>query len=132
MKRSTHFRLLLCLCAFSVAVLFAPDGVSVPAATKPLSAYDDQVRELMSKMTLDEKIGQMTQPDQQFLKDIGDIQKYHVGSLLSGGDSDPKAGNTLEDWTEMVDRYQLEALIGIHEGDPGYSPLFPYGYGLTY
>ena len=84
------------------------DGIPVPV--KPLSAYDDQVRELMSKMTLDEKIGQMTQPDQQFLKDMGDIEKYHLGSLLSGGDSDPKAGNTLEDWTEMVDRYQSEAL----------------------
>jgi beta-glucosidase len=92
-----------------MAILAPPTG-SVPAAIKPLSAYDGQVQELLSKMTLDEKIGQMTQPDQQFLKDIGDIQKYHVGSLLSGGDSDPKAGNTLEDWTEMVDRYQSEAL----------------------
>ena len=64
----------------------------------------------MSTMTLDEKIGQMTQPDQQFLKDVSDIQKYHVGSLLSGGDSDPKPGNTLQDWTDMVDRYQSEAL----------------------
>jgi len=110
MKRPALFRLLLFVCAFSGAVLFTPGGVSVPAAIKPLSAYDDQVRDLMSKMTLDEKIGQMTQPDQQFLKDITDIQKYHVGSLLSGGDSDPKAGNTLRDWTEMVDRYQSEAL----------------------
>ena len=110
MKRFTLFRPLLFLCAFSVAVLFAPGGVGVPTHVKPLSAYDDQVRELMSKMTLDEKIGQMTQPDQQFLKEMGDIEKYHVGSLLSGGDSDPKAGNTLEDWTEMVDRYQSEAL----------------------
>ena len=110
MKRPALFRLLLFICASYGAVLFTPGGVGVPAAIKPLSAYDDQVRELMSKMTLEEKIGQMTQPDQQFLKDIGDIQKYHVGSLLSGGDSDPKAGNTLEDWTDMVDRYQSEAL----------------------
>jgi len=64
----------------------------------------------MSRMTLDEKIGQMTQPDQQFLKDVSDIQKYHVGSLLSGGDSAPQTGNTLQDWTDMVDRYQSEAL----------------------
>jgi beta-glucosidase len=92
-----------------MAILAPPRG-GVPAAIKSLSAYDGQVQELLSKMTLDEKIGQMTQPDQQFLKDIGDIQKYHLGSLLSGGDSDPKAGNTLEDWTEMVDRYQSEAL----------------------
>src|SRR5207248_8132970 len=35
---------------------------------------------------------------------------YHLGSVLSGGDSDPKNGNTLQDWTEMYDRYQSEAL----------------------
>jgi beta-glucosidase len=61
-------------------------------------------------MTLDEKIGQMTQADQMFLKDPSDIQKYYLGSILDGGDSDPKAGNTLADWTDMVDRYQSEAL----------------------
>ena len=61
-------------------------------------------------MTLDEKVGQMTQADQDFLKDIGDIRKYYLGSLLNGGDSDPKAGNSLAAWTDMYDRYQSEAL----------------------
>ena len=109
MKHSALFRIPLFGCIFWMAIL-PPRRDGIPVPVKPLSAYDDQVRELMSKMTLDEKIGQMTQPDQQFLKDMGDIEKYHLGSLLSGGDSDPKAGNTLEDWTEMVDRYQSEAL----------------------
>src|SRR2546425_1004097 len=61
-------------------------------------------------MTLDEKVGQMTQADQDFLKDIGDIRKYYLGSVLNGGDSDPKAGNSLAAWTDMYDRYQSEAL----------------------
>ena len=60
-------------------------------------------------MTLAEKIGQMTQPDQQFLKDVSDIETLFVGSLLSGGDSDPKT-NSLQDWTEMYERYQSHAL----------------------
>jgi beta-glucosidase len=77
---------------------------------KPLAAYDAQVNELLGKLTLDEKIGQMTQPDQQFLKSIDDIDKYHLGSLLSGGDSDPKTGNDLESWTELYNRYQSRAL----------------------
>ncbi len=57
-------------------------------------------------MTLDEKIGQMTQPDQEALKDPADIEKYFLGSLLSGGSSDPKAGNSLIAWTDLYDNYQ--------------------------
>jgi beta-glucosidase len=68
------------------------------------------VNALLEKMTLDEKVGQMTQPDQSFLKSDSDIVKYHLGSLLSGGDSDPKAGNSLEAWTNLIDRYQKRAL----------------------
>src|SRR5215471_17089933 len=83
-KRRSLFPILFFTRVTWMAILRPPRG-SLPAAVKPLSGYDDQARELMSKMTLDEKIGQMTQPDQQFLKDIADIQKYYVGSLLSGG-----------------------------------------------
>ncbi len=61
-------------------------------------------------MTLDEKIGQMTQADQKFLKSVDDIETYHLGSLLSGGDSDPKSGNDLVSWTDLYDNYQKRAL----------------------
>jgi beta-glucosidase len=81
-----------------------------PAAPKSLSSYDRQVRELLAQMTLEEKIGQMTQAEQDALKDVNDIQKYFLGSLLSGGNSDPKAGNSLQAWTDMCDRYQEHAL----------------------
>src|SRR6516164_6092012 len=78
------------------------------AATKPkaLSSYDAQIKPLLAKMTLEEKIGQMTQPEQSALKDQADIENYFVGSLLSGGDSDPKEGNSLSAWTDLYDRLQ--------------------------
>ena len=85
-------------------------AIGNPAAQKPLTSYDAQVRELLTQMTLDEKIGQMTQAEQDALKDVNDIQKYFLGSLLSGGGSDPKAGNSLEAWTDMYDGYQTHAL----------------------
>jgi beta-glucosidase len=75
-----------------------------------LSSFDAQVNALLRKMTLDEKVGQMTQPDQSFLKSDADIAKYYLGSVLSGGDSDPKEGNSLEAWTNLIDRYQKRAL----------------------
>ena len=52
----------------------------------------------------------MTQAEQDALKDVNDIQQYFLGSLLSGGNSDPKAGNSLAAWTDMCDGYQEHAL----------------------
>ena len=61
-------------------------------------------------MTLEEKVGQMTQAEQDALKEIGDIRTYALGSLLSGGSSDPKAGNSVTAWADLYDRLQAEAL----------------------
>ena len=84
---------------------------SVPLASKQLSSYDPQVKDLLAKMTLDEKIGQMTQPEQgPVLNNPGDMQKYFIGSVLSGGDSDPSDGNSVQAWTNLYDRVQTEAL----------------------
>ncbi len=85
--------------------LFAQDGPAVD-----FSVLDQQIRPLLEKMTLDEKIGQMTQADQDFLKDPADIETLFLGSLLSGGNSDPKEGNSLIAWTDMYDRYQRRAM----------------------
>jgi beta-glucosidase len=123
--------LLLCVLALS-----AP-------SPKRLSSYDTQVKKLLSQMTLDEKIGQMTQPEQSALRDQADIENYFVGSLLSGGDSDPKEGNSLEAWTSLYDRLQahtaktrlkIPLLYGIdavhgHNNVLG-AVIFPHNVGL--
>jgi beta-glucosidase len=61
-------------------------------------------------MTLDEKIGQMVQVDSAVLKDKADVQKYFLGSVLSGGNSDPDTGNTAQDWLKFVNSFQTYAL----------------------
>ncbi len=80
------------------------------AGPKPLASFDAQVKPLLAKMTLEEKVGQMTQPDQEFIKDLADINNLFIGSVLSGGNSDPKEGNSLQAWTDMYDRIQQQAL----------------------
>jgi beta-glucosidase len=88
-------------------------GLAIAAAqSKPgfFAKFDSQAKKLLAQMTLEEKIGQMTQPDQMYLKSIDDIEQFHLGSVLSGGDSDPKSGNDLNSWTEMYDRLQARAL----------------------
>ncbi|MBN2242313.1 MAG: glycoside hydrolase family 3 C-terminal domain-containing protein [Acidobacteria bacterium] len=93
---------------FSFSTLFL---ISSCSSSRKLSSYDPQVKELLLRMTLEEKIGQMTQPEQdRVLARPGDMQKYHIGSVLSGGNSDPAGGNSLEDWTDLYDRVQAEAM----------------------
>lgn len=85
-------------------------SAALAAAPGPFSRYDKQARAVLARMTIEEKIGQMTQPDKNFLKSPDEIAKYSLGSVLSGGDSDPKSGNDLVSWTDMIDQYQSAAL----------------------
>jgi beta-glucosidase len=74
-----------------------------------VAAAEDRVDTLLAKMTLDEKIGQMTQVDLAALKDRADVQKYFLGSVFSGGDSDP-ADNRPETWLQAVTAIRAQAL----------------------
>ena len=80
--------------------------------TGGLQKFDPDVDKILAQMTLDEKIGQMIQPDQGALKSPDDIEKYCLGSLLSGGGSGPRTNpsNNLQGWTELVEGYQKHAL----------------------
>jgi beta-glucosidase len=70
----------------------------------------ERVRDLMSRMTLDEKIGQMTQAERGAVADDPSrITTWQLGSLLSGGGSTP-AQNTPQAWADMIDQFQAAAL----------------------
>jgi beta-glucosidase len=67
-----------------------------------------RVDDLLGRMTLEEKIGQMTQVEKDSIAP-GDITKYFIGSILSGGGGSPD-NNTVESWQEMTAAFQDEAL----------------------
>ncbi len=108
----------------------------------PGRTINQRVKNLLSQMTLEEKIGQMTQVGRQFLESEDDINTYFLGSLLSGGGSVPPT-NHPKAWAEMVDRYQKIALstrLGIpiiygidavhgHNNVVG-ATIFPHNIGL--
>ncbi len=84
--------------------------MATPAAlyldeTQPIDA---RVADLLSYMTLEEKIGQMTLVEKNSIKNPSDIATYNIGALLSGAGAKP-AENTPEGWKEMIDGYQKEA-----------------------
>jgi beta-glucosidase len=103
----------LAFSSFALAALLASSASLARAAgpiyqdpTQPVSV---RVTDLLSRMTLDEKVGQMTQVDRRYLATQSDIATYNLGSLLSGGGSAP-ATNTATAWADMYDSYQQSAL----------------------
>ncbi len=100
--------------AGSIAALGTPlytrGALAQTATNVKLSSFDEEVRKLLSRLTLAEKVGQMTQVDQMHLHDLDDLQKYHLGSLLSGGDSDPKSGNDFQSWRDLFNHFQARAI----------------------
>ena len=110
--------------------------------TQPGAAVPD-VEALLGRMTLDEKIGQMTQADHATLKlHPEDVRELFLGSVLSGGDSLPDP-NTASTWADVTDRYQrlaAETRLGIpllygvdavhgHNGLRG-AVIFPHNVGM--
>ena len=72
------------------------------------SANND-ISDLVSFMTLKEKIGQMTQVDYRYLQDVTDINKYFLGSILSGGGATPPT-NQPSSWVDLYNKFQEQAL----------------------
>ena len=95
-----------------LAVL-APVVAGTVAGASPdraFAALDPKANALISQMTLDEKIGQMVQVDSSALTNKADVQKYFLGSVLSGGNSDPADGNSPLAWLTFATEFQSYAL----------------------
>jgi len=131
---------------FGMTVL-ANDGAPAEVAaywnnTKPV---EERVADLLARMTLDEKVGQLVQAERASVTPE-DVQQYFLGSVFSGGGSFPngkQADSTREKWASLVDSYQSGALstrLGIpilygvdaihgHNNLVG-ATLFPHNIGL--
>ena len=101
-----------------------------------------KVKKLVVEMTLDEKIGQMTQVDHRYLEQKSDIKTYFLGSLLSGGGSAPDTNNP-RSWVRMYNEYQgfaldtrlriplIYGIDAVHGHNNVYgATIFPHNIGL--
>ena len=113
----------------------------------PDARAEAKIADLLSRMTIEEKVGQLVQGDIAFTTP-DDLRKYHLGSVLSGGSSGPY-GNDLApapQWLKLADEYWsastdtshggvgIPALWGIdavhgHSNIIG-ATLFPHNIGL--
>ncbi|MGE5426227.1 MAG: glycoside hydrolase family 3 protein [Bacillota bacterium] len=70
---------------------------------------EERVEDLLSRMTLSEKIGQLALVERSAINEQeDDILKYNLGAVLSGGGSHPD-DNTPAGWQAMTARYQAIA-----------------------
>jgi beta-glucosidase len=108
-----------------------------------------RVEDLLARMSLDEKLGQMTQPDRlrgatgdRGELDPNEVTELRLGSMLAGGDMAPTPA-TPAGWADSYDRYQRAALatpLGIPmlyavdavHGDANVlgATVFPHNIGL--
>jgi beta-glucosidase len=109
--RSSAFRvIMLGACAVALGGGRGPDArFAEPAYRNPSLPVAERVDDLLARMTLDEKVGQMTQADHSFLKSPDDVAKYFLGSVLSGGDSEIPDVSP-RGWAEFVNGLQRRAL----------------------
>jgi len=95
-----------------ISAVFLTGGAILAQAAYPYQdanqPVETRVNDLLGRMTLDEKVGQMTQA--QFSISPSYITTYFIGSVLSGGDDTPPGNNTATDWANLYDSLQAKAL----------------------
>ena len=117
-------------------------AVVIIASSMQGGGVEKRAADLLARMTLDEKIGQMTQADSGSLKDPADVAKLLLGSVLSGGDSEPPDVSP-RGWLAIVEAYEKQALTtrlripiiygidAVHgHGNVRGATLFPHNIGL--
>ncbi|XP_058202606.1 uncharacterized protein LOC131317031 isoform X2 [Rhododendron vialii] len=108
----------------------------------PNAPIESRIQDLLSRMTLQEKIGQMTQIDRRVASPSA-IRHLSIGSVLSAGGGGPFEKATTSDWINMTDGFQQAALrsrLGIpllygtdavHGNSNVYgATVFPHNVGL--
>src|SRR5690606_2780264 len=131
-----------------VMVLISGLGAAPSPAAAATLPYQDptlpvatRVADLLARMSLDDKLGQMTRAERTTASPA-DVTNYRLGSILSGGGSAPSP-NTPTAWADMIHRFQDAALatpLGIpllygtdavhgHNNVVG-ATIFPHNIGL--
>lgn len=138
-KMGSFHKISFVLLMFCLVVLGRAEYLKYKDPKQPVAV---RVKDLLSRMTLAEKIGQMTQIERENAT-ADAISKYFIGSVLSGGGSVPAPQASAEAWASMVTEMQKGALstrLGIpiiygidavHGHNNVYkATIFPHNVGL--
>lgn len=132
---------LLLVLATAVVPSAGAEAQAVLPYQDPSLPVPTRVNDLLGRMTLDEKLAQMTQAERQAATPT-DVRTNQLGSILSGGGSAPSPNNATS-WANMYDGYQnaaAQSRLGIpiiygvdavhgHNNVVG-ATIFPHNIGL--
>lgn len=139
---------ILCLVAATVASGAAAAEIWPRAASTspPDAALESRVRSIVSGMTLEQKIGQMTQADIRSITP-DEVRRYYIGSILNGGGAWPAMNmhSSVQDWLKLSDAFYRASMStdmkvkvpviwgtdAVHGHNNVYgATLFPHNIGL--
>src|SRR6202162_2552440 len=120
-----------------------------PMAKSPVgldATIEKRITEMLSQMSIEEKIGQVIQPEWKTIKPE-EVTQYHIGSIENGGGAVP-GGNkhaTVKDWVDLIEPYYQASVVpgekvtipliwasdAVHGHNNVYgATLFPHNIGL--
>ncbi|WP_448250200.1 glycoside hydrolase family 3 N-terminal domain-containing protein [Thalassotalea agariperforans] len=81
---------------------------------------EQRIKALLAKMTLEQKIGQMLQPEIRSITPA-EVEKYHIGSILNGGGAFPNNDKyaSVQDWVALADAFYQASM----SNKPGRTPI---------
>lgn len=152
-RLSGHTRMYLILAGICIVIFVSVLSAYLPSRTllpppenprylDPELSTAERVEDLLSHMTLEEKIGQMALVEKNSVRTEGDLARYGIGALLSGAGGKPEE-NSVAGWSDMVVRFteasrssrlKIPILYGVdanhgHSNVPG-ATIFPHFIGL--
>jgi beta-glucosidase len=106
-----------------------PKAVEWPRVNSPVlrdERAEARIAELLSQLTLEQKVAQMVQPDIRWVTPA-DVRKYKVGSILNGGGAWPanKKSAAIADWVRLADQYYDASM-----DKSGGAPAIPVIWGV--
>ncbi|MDF2386208.1 glycoside hydrolase family 3 protein [Nostoc ellipsosporum NOK] len=122
------------------------DWPTLRSPTAPDAAMEARIAGIVRGMTLEQKIGQMTQADIRSITP-DEVRRYYIGSVLNGGGAWPgmKKDAAVTDWTALSDAYYRASMAtdmavrvpviwgtdAVHgHGNVAGATLFPHNIGL--
>ncbi len=87
--------------------MLVPENALYLDESQPIDA---RVADLLSYMTLHEKVGQMALVEKYSITNLHDIARFGLGGMLSGSGAKPD-DNTAAGWKRMIEQYQIHASL---------------------
>lgn len=143
MKTNTFFKYRFKLVIFLILTLLSSQAfISCQVYLNPKANPEARAKDLLKRMTLDEKLGQITQIERGYKDVNAKVKDLFLGSVLNGGGSVPVQNNP-QGWISMYNDLQKSAMAtrlkipmiygidAVHGNNNVYgATIFPHNIGL--